>query len=122
MPAVNKAHCFDTLLCADFIIEYQKLDQKGRENVKEIKRERKYIWYVQPLDKSTNDILSGMAGEENFLENQKVEGTEERVPLWRLPTGRSKLMALRASRAKLGLKFRLFIQEGAGKIRPFPFR
>lgn len=91
--------------------------------MKGIKRERKYTWYVQPLDKSTNDLLYSMAGgEENFLENQEVEGTEERVPLWRLPTGRSKLTALRASRTKLGLKFRLFIQEGAGKIRPFPFR
>ena len=90
--------------------------------MKEIKRERKYAWYVQPLDKATNDLLFGMVVEENFLESQEVEGTEELVPLWRLPTGRSKLMALRASRAKLGLKFRLFIQEGAGKIRPFPFR
>jgi hypothetical protein len=90
--------------------------------VKKTKRERKYSWYVQPLDKSTNDILYGMVGEENFLENQEVEGVEERVPLWRLPTGRSKLTALQASRTKLGLRFRLYIQEGAGKIRPFPFR
>lgn len=82
------------------------------------KRERVYRWYVEPLNAETNAVVAEMAGDpdENFIEEQDVEGQNLPVPLWRVTF--KQMSALRSSRKKLKLRFNCYSQEGNGKIEP----
>ncbi len=79
--------------------------------------EKIYAWFLEPLDKHTNDIISSELGEEDFQRHIAcADGT--RRDLWRCENHRL-ISKLKTSKSQFNLKFNIFVREGGGKIRRF---
>lgn len=82
-------------------------------------RNRRYIWYVEPLDPQTNAAIAGVLPEEDAIDNMRCENGMLR-DVWRCK--RSCVTRLLAARTQLKLTFRIFRREGDyGKIREWTF-
>ena len=77
-------------------------------------RKRKYVWFVKPLDASTNEAISREVPEENF-QHGVLCADGLRRNLWGCSF--QIFSALQKSRRSLNLKFRAFNRCGNGKIR-----
>jgi hypothetical protein len=81
-------------------------------------KERVYQWYVEPLDAHTNATVSGMLSAGDACQGIKCyDGT--RRDLW--CCDHQAIAKLRRSRQDLSLKFKIYIKEGGGQIRPWQF-
>jgi len=74
---------------------------------------RKYYWYVEPLDPHTNEVISEMIDEsgEEMCEDKSLHY------LWRC--NRKIINLLKRGKKKFNLRFKIWVQEGNGKIRKF---
>lgn len=82
------------------------------------KKMRQYQWFCEPRDRNTNDVLASELSEEDFLREVPVgEGVKRHV--WRLNA--QLLRSLQNSRPHAGLKFKLYVQEGNGRLRSAHF-
>lgn len=77
-----------------------------------------YIWFVQPMDKDTNDVVGRQCHEDDFCHEIRCEDGECR-DLWKCT--REVMSALVASRRTMRLKFKVFCQAREGKIRDVSF-
>lgn len=68
-------------------------------------------WFVEPLDCGfTNEVIARYIPGENY---KQVDGKH----LWECPY--AFIEQLKASRSRWGVKFKIFKQEGGGKMRKF---
>lgn len=74
-----------------------------------MRKKIEYTWYVKPLDAQTNQTIALIVDEENFCSGSY---------LWRCDV--SIVLSLIKSIKTLGLKFKIFNQQGNGKIREIP--
>lgn len=72
-----------------------------------------YTWYIYPKDDHTNEILSQNLPEENFTKSVLCSDGERR-PLWRCEH-----RFVERIKGSSTLQYTVFVQEGAGKIRPW---
>ena len=79
--------------------------------------ERKYIWYIEPLDDSTNQTVSQELPIENFCHAIRC-GDGKKHNLWRCEF--SLASSMHKSKESLNLNFNIFGREGNGKIRRCP--
>ena len=79
------------------------------------KRERNYTWYLQPADKDANKALSMAIPEENFHAKLPHNGPED---VWECSP---RILRAFRSEEKGKSRFKLFCQEGNGKVREVPF-
>ncbi len=81
-------------------------------------KKRKYRWYLEPLDSRTNSIIAGELPEENA---HRALICQDGVPrnLWECPEDFFHVVARSAK--SINLKFKIFCQEGNGKIRECSF-
>lgn len=88
------------------------------------KGKRQYQWAVEPLDSATNKVIANWIG--------NLDGTEfEARGMGAFGNGlaapklimcpRSLIERLRGSRAKLDLRFRVWVREGNGEFREWKF-
>lgn len=78
------------------------------------KRKRTYQWFVEPLDADTNAAIAKELPEENTLRGAH-DDLGDRPNVYRI--GSSMLSFPRRSRSQNNLKFRIYVQEGNGKMR-----
>ena len=70
-----------------------------------------YKWFIEPMDCCfTNEVIARYIPSENYKQVGKKH-------LWECPY--SFIERLKASRTSWGVKFKIFKQEGQGKIREF---
>lgn len=83
-------------------------------------RERKYTWYVEPLNSGTNLTISACIEESSFtVECKSVKCADgKKHNLWKCNFDFVKM--LHASKNSLSLNFNVYTQEGKGPIRPSP--
>ena len=76
---------------------------------------REYQWFVEPKDPHTNEVISEMSDEagEQICEDKEYHN------LWRCD--RKTINLLKKGKKKFNLDFRIFVQEGKGKIRKWKF-
>ena len=77
-------------------------------------RERTYHWFVEPLDATTNAALARELPEEDALRDVHDDQGESHN-VYRV--GSKTLSFLRNSKSQSGLKFRIYVKEGHGKMR-----
>jgi len=84
-------------------------------------RERKYVWYVEPLDSDTNSAISDYLKESSITAECKsvlcADGKKRN--LWRCNSF-DLVQALRNSKKSLNLRFKVYIKEGRGSVRSGP--
>jgi len=79
------------------------------------RRERKYEWFVEPLDSHTNKVISENVGAENFCHDFPCHDEQKRN-LWRCPS--AMVFMLWRSKKDLALKFKVYSRElPGGQIR-----
>jgi len=83
---------------------------------KELPKGRQYRYYVHPEDKHTNDTLA-----EDFEESGDRVCSDGKTRFMFDTRDHSLIAYIQRSRKEMNLNFLVFIQEGAGKIRPWPF-
>jgi len=77
---------------------------------------RKYVWYIEPLDSATNEVLSReLAG----FSRKVICEDSKKHNLW--DCSWDFVFALKKSKKHLDLKFRVFNRRGMGQIREFKF-
>lgn len=81
----------------------------------EMPKERDYRWYVEPLDDDTNKVVGRKKWEDSMLEGVRCSDGLRRN-LWLCD--RDLINALNKSKSSLNLRFRVYVQEGDGEIRP----
>jgi len=77
-------------------------------------RERTYTWFIEPKNSRSNEIVGKNIGEEDALQDV-VCADEKKHSLWRCPS--ALVFMLWCSRTDLGIKIKIWCQEGNGKIR-----
>lgn len=77
-------------------------------------RKRTYHWFVEPGDAHTNCTLSAWLSDQNAIAG-KCDDKGKPHDLYEVD-GRQ-LDALRKSKAQLGISFKVYVQEGNGKMR-----
>ena len=78
---------------------------------------RHYTWYVEPLDSLTNGVIwSAIGSEDNACESMPC-ADGKRHNLFRCD--HEAITNLRRNRRQLHLRFKVFVQEGQGAIRPW---
>ncbi|MFH0930273.1 MAG: hypothetical protein V1814_03415 [Candidatus Moraniibacteriota bacterium] len=83
---------------------------------KELPKGSQYRYYVHPKDKDTNDALAV------HFEESGDRVCSDGKKRFLFDTQDHNLIAyVQRSRRGMNLKFLVFIQEGRGKIRPWPF-
>ena len=84
---------------------------------------RKHTWYLEPRDSRTNEVFArtlasstqgGDLGFEESLLKDVLCADDKRHTLWRFPSGL--VFMLQRSRSDMRIKFRIWCQEGNGKI------
>ncbi|MEK7653275.1 MAG: hypothetical protein AAB358_02245 [Patescibacteria group bacterium] len=82
-------------------------------------RTREYAWYLEALDADSNEIIAKNLGDDQSCGEYTCADLQRRQ-LFRCD---SKFVAkIRMSRAKFNLHFKVFVQEGRGPIRLWPFQ
>jgi len=77
-----------------------------------------YVWFIEPLNKLTNDSLAQALNEENFQQGITVEdGTPHN--LWSCDS--TTVTAFRNSRSRNGFQFRIYNRFRNGPIRECKF-
>lgn len=80
------------------------------------KRERQYRWFVEPLDGGfTNQVIARRVSEENFYID-KLCGDGAKRNLWEVSR-----LVVRELEQNHDLRFNVFVQEGDGVLRRWPF-
>ncbi len=74
-----------------------------------------YTWYLYPQDDHTNEVLSRSLPGEDFVENKKCSDGKKRH-LWRCD-----YQFVNRLKGCSALKYRVFVQEGDGQVRPRRF-
>jgi len=94
---------------------------KSAEASEAEERQRHYTWYIEPInnDAYTNKICTSELDEQNACREMLCEDGKRRN-LWRCDYQTVGIM--RQNRQQLNLRFRVFVQEGGGKIREFSFK
>ncbi len=75
-----------------------------------------YRYYVHPQDRLTNNVLS-----QDFEEAGNITCSDGKTRFMFSTRDHLLIAYIQRSRASLNLKFRVFIQEGQGKVDPWPF-
>ncbi len=85
-----------------------------------VERRRNYTWYICPLDGWTNQVISREIREENAYSEIEVsvQGVCIKKKLWECDF--DTLMRVRSSKKRLNLRFKIWVKEGGGIIRPAP--
>ncbi len=79
---------------------------------------RMYAWYIEPEDPNTNLALSMVLPEENYYEGlPDKDGCPRNV--WACDYRVVK--AVKAGRTQRGVRFKVFVREGNGRMRPANF-
>ena len=81
-------------------------------------RKREYVWFIEPLDSATNEVLSREIRGERFCREAICEDGKKRN-LW--VCSWSFVSAFKKSKSALALKFKVFNCCSGGKIREFKF-
>lgn len=81
-------------------------------------KERKFFWFIEPLDSYTNEVISRELPEENFMREIKISDGSFKN-LWTCSS--SLLSNFNRSKVANNLKFRIYSKEGEGKIRECTF-
>lgn len=105
------------------------LEEERKQRNPKMKKPVETTWYIEPSDAHTNQVFSGELEPEDALREVmvfdckknnttgKFEYFETSVNLWRCSA--KKITALSNSKNTLSISFRIFSQEGKGKIRRF---
>ncbi len=87
-----------------------------------MEKEREYTWYISPENNLTNEALSRVLDESNFspaLLCEEKRGHEKCLPMWQCDY--AIVQRLQTDKARAGYAFKVFVQEGQGKIRGYEF-
>ena len=77
-----------------------------------------YVWFIEPLNKLTNESLAQVLPEENFEREIAIEGGT-RHNLWRCDS--TIITAYRNSKSRSGFQFRIYNRYRRGPIRECTF-
>ncbi len=84
---------------------------------------RTYNWFLEPKNLHTNEVVAQALAEEGSDEERLVGARDDkgkRHNLW--PCKHSLIQFLEESQSQdLAIKFNVFVREGQGKIRRYPF-
>jgi hypothetical protein len=82
-----------------------------------------YIWYIEPLDKETNETIAQALQEVSDSRETMLIGVRDNTGishnLWRCPM--DLLLLLQRSKNQMNLRFEVFGQQGKGQIRKKTF-
>ena len=95
--------------------------EKNAEASEAEARQRHYTWYLEPIndDAHTNKVFASELNEKEACRGMLCQDGQKRN-LWRCDYNAVGIM--RQNREQLNLRFRVFVQEGGGKIREFSFK
>ena len=81
-----------------------------------------HIWYVQPMDENSNRVIghaiTDADGSADDFAMCHVHGHDQEIPLWRCPNYQF-ITALKRSRKRLGISFRVCVQHKLSLIRSY---
>lgn len=83
-----------------------------------MREKRVYTWFLEPLDSQTNQAIAGEVPESNLNRGMRcADGRPHN--LWECSY---KIVAFFwKSKEKMGLRFKIYVKEGGGKIRDGSF-
>lgn len=81
------------------------------------KRDRHYRWFVEPLNKRTNETIDMNSDATVEFRGEQTCSDGQMHRLWQCE--RRFIAHLRCNQQSLGLRFKVFVQQDEGKIRPW---
>jgi len=76
-----------------------------------------YVWYLEPLDSSTNEVISRVLAEDDFV--GKLATDRDRRQLWQCPIALIPVFV--DSQKSLNLRFRIYNRKNNGEVRDVTF-